>query len=286
MSIKLGILAIGASMVMASTALATTATTIINDTFPSSQGQGTGAYVVNSAASPTDVPGTKWNTSYEGSTMTDANQPFISGNSMIFPDASAGNVSAAIGFTPSNNGVLTLTATLTYAGGEWIGMGFGNSASSAGPGNSGPWVLMDQQGSSLQLFGQSGSSNYVPSTTNSSGAKVAIPLGSNTNTLTLTYNPVSMVETVSVSDSSSADYITASLPLSDFTVGGKAITTPPTINSIWFGTRAGNPNGSSVSDVTLTEGPAQVVPEPATVGLFGMGAAAGLLLLGRRRKTA
>lgn len=284
MGIKSNLLAIGVSLTMGSAAMATTATTIISDTFPSTQGQGSGAYVVGSAAYPTDVPGTKWQTNYEGSTMTNANQPFISNNSMIFPDASAGNVSAGIGFTPSNNGVLSLTATLTWAGGEWIGMGFGNSASTAGPGNSGPWVLMDRAGSSLQLFGQNGSSNYVPSTTNSSGTKVAIPLGSDTNTITFTYDPVSMVETVSVSDSTNTDYITATVPLSDFTVGGKAITTPPTINSIWFGTRAGNPNGSSVSDVTLTEGPAQVVPEPATVGLMGLGAAAGLLLIGRRRK--
>ncbi len=283
MSIKLGLLAIGASMVMASSALATTATTIISDTFPSTQGIGSGAYLQGSSPD-TGPTGATWTTHYDGSTglvaPTTAQAPFISTNSAgadaaIFPDSYGGNVDAAIAFTPVNSTcVLTLTATLNFVGGEWIGMGFAPSATNADPSvSTGPWALMTGSGSTVQLFGKNGSRNLVPTT----------KLTSSTNTLSLSYDPVTTDLTLDVSNGiSGSNYITASDPLSYF-----GVTTAPSIGAIFFAVRGGGTtNGSNFSDVTLTQGPEQVVPEPATVGLFGMGAAAGLLLLGRRRKTA
>ena len=102
------------------------------------------------------------------------------------------------------------------------------------------------------------------------------------NTVTFTYNPATTVETVDVSNAGSgSDYLSGSEPLSYF-----GVTTPPTINSIFFATRAGSPNGSNFSNMTLTQGPAQVVPDAAPAALLGLGGVAGLLLLGRRRKLA
>ena len=274
-----GVAVIAASLATASTAMATTTTptTIISDTFPTSQGIGAGSYLQGSTPDGADLPGSTWQTNYVGGTLTSASDPFIASNAAYFPDAATGNVSAAIAFTPNGNGLLSLTATLTYAGGEWVAMGFANSAATASPSQAGPWMLMTKSGSTVQMFGANGSSNLVPST----------KLTSNTNTITLTYNPATMVETMNVSDSTSgADYISASEPLSYFSVGGKSITTPPTIGSIFFAVRAGNPNGSSFSNVTLTQGPAVVVPEPSAAQLLSLGGVAALLLVGRRRKPA
>jgi hypothetical protein len=149
-------------------------------------------------------------------------------------------------------------------------MGFANSASTANPGNqTGPWMLIS---SSVQMFGGTGSSgNYV------------IPaVNGHTNTVTFTYNPATMVESVTVSNpTKGSDYLSGSQPLSYFKV-----TTPPTINSIYFATRGASANGSNFSNLTLTQGPEQAVPEPASWGLLGLGGIAGLLLLRRRNKTA
>ncbi len=277
-----GVVALAASLAMASTAMATTTgtTTIISDTFPTSQGVGSGAYLQGSTPDGVDLPGSTWTTNYYGgkpaaySAPTSAEAPFIEPNSAVyFPAAPGGNVSAAIAFTPTGNGVLSLTATLDWAGGEWLGMGFANSVTTASPTQAGPWMLVAD---TVQMFGESGGKNFVPTTGVASGP----------NTVTFTYDPVAMVETVTVSNATNgSDYIDASEPLSYF-----GITTAPTIGSIFFGTRSGTgtngTNGSNFSNVTLTQGPAQVVPDAAPAALLGLGGVAGLLLLGRRRKLA
>ena len=278
MSIKFNILAVSASLAMASTAMATT-TTIISDTFPSTQGIGSGSYLAGS--SPNVGPtGSTWVTNLDGGAIssTSSYQPFIgpppdtanpATSVAIFPNAVTGDVAAAIGFTPTGNGILSLTATLDWEGGSWLGMGFANAASTANPsgspGQSGPWMLIT---SSVQMFGGTGST----------GNFVVQGVNTRLNTVTFTYNPATMMETLDVSNAGKgSDYLTASVPLSHF-----GVTTAPTINSIYFVTRGGSTNGSNFSNVTLTQGPAQVVPEPAAFGLLGV-AGAALLLLRRRR---
>ena len=280
------IAAFGACMAGVPMAMATTTatpTTIISDTFPASQGVGAGSYLQGSTPDGVDLPGSTWTTNYLGGTLSSASDPFIgpppnaltnpASSVAIFPNAVNGDVTAAIAFTPIGNGIISLTATLDWEAGSWIAMGFANSAATASAGTqkgyqTGPWMLIS---SSVQMFGGTGSSgNYV------------IPaVNGNTNTVTFTYNPVTMVESVTVSNpTKGSDYLSGSQPLSYFKV-----TTPPTINSIYFTARGASSNGSNFSNLTLTQGPEQAVPEPASWGLLGLGGVAGLMLL-RRRKLA
>jgi len=276
------IAAFGACMAGVPMAMATTTatpTTIISDTFPASQGVGAGGYLQGSTPDGVDLPGSTWTTNYVGGTLSSASDPFIgpppnalnnpASSVAIFPNAVSGDVAAAIAFTPTGNGIISLTATLDWEGGSWLAMGFANSVATANPGNkTGPWMLIS---SSVQMFGGTGGTgNYV------------IPaVNGHTNTVTFTYNPVTMVESVTVSNpTKGSDYLSGSQPLSYFKV-----TTPPTINSIYFATRGAAGNGSNFSNLTLTQGPEQAVPEPASWGLLGLGGVAGLMLL-RRRKLA
>ena len=74
-----GVVALAASLAMASTALATTTgtTTIISDTFPISQGVGSGSYLQGSTPDGVDLPGSTWTTNYAGGTLSSVSDPFI-----------------------------------------------------------------------------------------------------------------------------------------------------------------------------------------------------------------
>ncbi len=265
------IAAFGACMAGVPMAMATTTatpTTIISDTFPASQGVGAGSYL--QGATPDVGPaGSTWTTHFYNSTTsvystpTSAQAPFInqigsSGNyAAYFPNSSGGDVDAAIPFTPSGNGILTLTATLYYPGGDgWVALGFANSAATADPyGQSGPWAYLDAGG------------GLNP------GGVIHGYVNSHTNTVTLTFNPVTLVETFSGPTLTSGTPVTLT----------ETLTSAPTINSIFFAQRG--ISGGYFSNVTLTQGPEQAVPEPASWGLLGLGGVAGLMLL-RRRKLA
>jgi hypothetical protein len=279
------IAAFGACMAGVPMAMATT-TTIISDTFSSTQAASNSGYL--QGTSPDVGPtGATWTTHYYGgtppaySTPTSAQAPFLVnpttapsfGDGAYIENAAGGNVDAALPFTPNGNGILSLTATLFWNNSEWIGMGFASSATTADPtAEAGPWTFINPN---IVLNGKNGgTSDYVSN-----------KISGRVNTVTFTYNPVTMMETVAVSNTSNgADYITGSASLASL-----GVTTPPTIGAIFFAIRGGSGTATNVAggfaNVTLTQGPEQAVPEPASWGLLALGGVAGLMLL-RRRKLA
>ncbi len=157
----------------------------------------------------------------------------------------------------------TGTTTPSGSGNYWLGLGFITTLSTTGgwdAGGASPWVLSGYQAANDAVFGG-------PGLAGGQGFSPGITSGVNTYSIVLNTGSASYSYQVLLTNSA----------VSNDLIGSGTFSTNPFINAV------GMQNGlgiGQVSNFSLTSSP---VPEPATLGLVGVGAL-GMLLIGRKRK--
>ena len=175
-------------------------------------------------------------------------------------NTASGDQVAYLSFTPTSGNVYTLSATLNPTGndGNWLGLGFSTTNSTAFYTNGGPWMFLAGNGALAFFSG--------PGTNGENSPGVFEPIG----------------KTAEVVLNTQASQWTA-----QWYYNGSSLDAP-----IPYGTGA-NPSGITAVGINTNNEPGSVgmlsltslvpVPEPASLGLFGVGAL-GLLLMPKRRK--
>ncbi len=227
--------------------------------------------LAGSSPAPTDATASTW-TVY--SVPNPGTTPTTNGSAAVFADYS--NVQAALlPFTPQANATYAFTATITPAAGttgNWLGMGFGNSTSTAPTGNinnadTEAWLLYRDNGETEGFYGGYTNNTVVGGSASTGGI-------ADTFTLTLTTPANLATGTASVSMYDSLDLIGSSLNPQTVTLTAAELAN---VDSIILGSYQ---TGGTFTSLELS-GP---IPEPATSTLLVMGGL-GLLLV-RRRKMA
>lgn len=246
-------LAVAALTVVALTGLSGTAsaTTIYSDSFP-----GSSSSPLNGTSPATDATGATWT----------AFSLWNADGSVNVPNNS-GSVNAYLPFTPTSGRVYTLTLGMDATSGNgWLGLAFLSSGAGL---TSGGGVPLYQNAAPWMADWTSGNPNAAISTFTGPGTGGVdnwdYPYsGTGVQNLQMVLNTAGANWTVQFSDNGTA-------------LGSLyTYATNPTIGDVGLGT---SDVSGQVSNFSLTS---SAVPEPATLGLFGIGGI-GLLLVGRKR---
>ena len=245
------VVAAGAALALSSTS-AKADTIIYQDTFPGS----------STATLVGTVPGPATNTNaWKLATDVATGNTFNADGSVTNTSTTGANYGDYLTFTPTSGNVYTLSATLsplnTSGNGAWVGIAFDNGIVGDGT-KLAPSMLAHYEGSTatIQTFTTGG-------TAFKSSASQALDKTAEM-----------------VLDTTSTDWV-VSFYYNGTLIGSNTYTTNPTgVDGVSI-SASGKSFSSSVGDFTLTEA-STATPEPAAIGLFGLGAV-GLLLARRKR---